>query len=58
MKKGHLPSILSPETDRILFMKPSNNIPKIILMIDDPVIDLPSSFKQKINRKNIGKLII
>ena len=34
---------LSPETDGILFKKPSNNIPKIILMIDDPVIDTPSS---------------
>ena len=44
MKKGHLPSLLSPETDRILFRNPSNNIPKIILMIDDPVKHLPSSF--------------
>ena len=45
LKKGHLPSLLSPETDRILFRNPSNNIPKIIFMIDDPVIDLPSSFR-------------
>ena len=44
LKKGHLPSLLSPETDRILFRNPSNNIPKIISMIDDPLIDLPSSF--------------
>ena len=44
MKKEHTPSLLSPETDRILFRKPSNNIPKIILMIDDPVIHTPSSF--------------
>ena len=43
MKKGHLPLLLSPEIDKILFRKPSNNIPKIILMIDDPVIDIPSS---------------
>ena len=48
MKKGHLPSLLSPEIGGILFRNPSNNIPKIILMIDDPVIDLPSSlFKIK-----------
>ena len=51
LKKGHLPLLLSPETDRILFRNPSNNIPKIILMIDDPVIDLPSSlFSQKTKR--------
>ena len=43
MKKGHPPSLLSPETDGKLARKPSNNIPKIILMIDDPVIDTPSS---------------
>ena len=43
MKKGQLPSLLSPKTDRILFRKPSNSIPKIILMIDDSVIDLPTS---------------
>ena len=44
MKKGHPPSLLSPETDGKLVRKPSNNIPKIILMIDDPLIDTPSSF--------------
>ena len=43
MKKGHPPSLLSPETDGKLVGKPSNNIPKIILMIDDPVIYTPSS---------------
>ena len=43
MKKGHPPSLLSPETDGKLVRKqPSNNIPKIMLMIDDPVIDTPS----------------
>ena len=41
--KGHLPLRFSPETDGKLFSNPSNNIPKIILMIDDPVIDTPSS---------------
>ena len=43
MKNGHPPSLLSPETDGKLVRKPSDNIPKIILMIDDPVIDTPSS---------------
>ena len=43
MKKVHPPSLLSPETDGKLVRKPSNNIPKIILMIDDPVIHAPSS---------------
>ena len=43
MIKGHPPSLLSPETDGKLVRKPSNNIPKITLMIDDPVIDTPSS---------------
>ena len=38
------PSLLSPKTDGKLVRKPSNNIPKIILMIDDPVIDTPSCF--------------
>ena len=49
MKKGHPPSLLSPETDGKLVRKPSNNIPKIILMIDDPVIHTPSSFEKKIS---------
>ena len=44
MKKGHPPSLLTPETDGKLVRKPSNNIPKLILMIDDPVIHAPSSF--------------
>ena len=42
-KKGQPPSLLSPETDGKLVRNPSNNIPKIILMIDDPVMDTPSS---------------
>ena len=42
-KKGPLPSLLSPEADVKIFRRPSNNIPQIILMIDDPVIDTPSS---------------
>ena len=53
MKKGHPPSLLSPETDGKLVRKPSNNIPKIILMIDDPVIDTPSSLA--ISRLSLGK---
>ena len=48
LKKGHLPLILSPETDRILFRNPLNNIPKIILMIDDPVKDIPCSLETTI----------
>ena len=32
----------SAETDGKIFRQPSNNIPKIILMIDEPVIDTPS----------------
>ena len=35
---------MSPKTDGKIFRKPSNNIPKIILMIDEPVTDIPSSF--------------
>ena len=46
MKKGHPPSLLSSETDGKLVRKSSNNIPKIILMIDDPVIDTPSSLME------------
>ena len=57
MKKGHLPSLLSPETDRILFRNPSNNIPKIILMIDDPVIDLPSSLPNTFNSNYIYEIV-
>ena len=60
LKKGHLPSLLSPETDRILFRKLSNHIHKIILMIDDPVIDLPASFAllyRKIKRE-LEKIVV
>ena len=40
-------ALLSPETDGKLVRKPSNNIPKSILMKNDPVIDTPSSFVGK-----------
>ena len=46
MKKGLPPSLFSPETDGKLVGKPSNNIPKIILMIEDPVKNTPSSFSR------------
>ena len=57
MKKGHPLSLLSPETDGKLVRKPSNNIPKSILMIDDPVIDTPSSLEILLTRIRIDQIL-